>query len=408
VNVFGESTLRVFLAAIGAGFLLTAFVNQPAYPQAKIESAERAPEPRRTLPLSKFYDTPSPLAPGKPGDLIRSEEFDEYNLPFDITAVRILYHSRSARGQDVAASGVVLYPDAKPPAGGWPVIAWAHALNGVARQCAPSLARNLQHGPFLSMYVNLGYAVVATDYTGLGTNFRNAFSDIQSNANDLIYSVSAARAAVPQLSSRWIAIGIEEGGSAVVGVAELERDIRDSNYLGSIAISGLADLPDRYGHSGAHTAYETRLFLAYGIKALYPEFEVKDILTDNALALYSQIDQACAKLGGGSKLSPVALLKPNWESNRFVRQYFEGNSLGLRPARGPVLVISSELDASAPIQHTAQVVARMCKQGDLVQFERYPQSEKGRVFGDSVRDQISWIEGRFGGRRPPSNCSEQR
>jgi len=61
------------------------------------------------------------------------------------------------------------------------VIAWAHDLSGVARQYAPSLARNLNRGPLLSMYVSLGYAVVATDYTGLGTDLRNAFRDIESN-----------------------------------------------------------------------------------------------------------------------------------------------------------------------------------------------------------------------------------
>ena len=249
--MFKELTLRVLLAATGGSYILAALGTQLAYPQARSEGAEKMPEIRRTFPLTKFYDTPRPLVPNNPGSLIRYEEFDEYDLPPEVLAVRILYHSRSASGQDVAASGVVLYPDAKVPVGGWPVIAWAHALNGVARQCAPSLARNVQHGPFLSMYVNLGYAVVATDYTGLGTSFRNAFSDIPSNATDVIYSVPAARVAVPQLGSRWVAIGIGEGGPAVLGVAELEHEIRDPNYLGSIAISGLDDLQDRYEHSGA-------------------------------------------------------------------------------------------------------------------------------------------------------------
>jgi dipeptidyl aminopeptidase/acylaminoacyl peptidase len=111
--------------------------------------------------------------------------FEQYDLPPSVFAVCLLYHSRSASGDDVATSGVVLFPDEKPPAGGGPVIAWAHGLSGVARQCAPSLARNLQQGPFLSMYVGLGYAVVATDYTGLGTRFRNAFADTPSNALDV-------------------------------------------------------------------------------------------------------------------------------------------------------------------------------------------------------------------------------
>ncbi len=159
-----------------------------------------------------------------------------------MSAVRILYHSRSATGEDVATSGVVLTPsERKPPVGGWPIIAWAHEADGVGRACAPSLMRNLGHGPFLSMYVNLGYAVVATDYTGLGCNFRNAFLDAQSNATDVIGSISAARAAVPQLGTKWIVMGEDDGSLAAVAVAEKQSEIRDAGYLGSIAISGLAD-----------------------------------------------------------------------------------------------------------------------------------------------------------------------
>ena len=406
MNVFRELILRLLLAAIGGSCLLTALGTQPAYPQAKSERSEKISEVRRTFPLTKFYDTPN-LAPKNPGELIRSEEFDEYYLPLGVLSVRILYHSRSATGQDIAVSGVVLYPDAKPPSGGWPIIAWAHALNGVARQCAPSLARNLQHGPFLAMYVNLGYAVVATDYAGLGTNFRNAFSDMQSNASDLIYSVPAARAAVPHLDSRWVAIGIGEGGPAVIGVADLEHEIRDPNFLGSIAISSLDDLTDRYEHSGTHSVYEKPLFLAYGIKTVYPEFEEKEILTDKALALYPRVEQACGEPAGESNLSPAKMLRPNWQSNKFVKQYFDRNSPGRKPAQGPLLVISSALDPSIPIQRTLQVINRMCKQGDQVQFERYPQSEAGAVFGDSVRDQISWIQARFAERPAKSSCHEQ-
>lgn len=42
-------------------------------------------------------------------DYTHSESFEEYELPFSVSALRILYHSRSAAGEDVAASGVI-YP----------------------------------------------------------------------------------------------------------------------------------------------------------------------------------------------------------------------------------------------------------------------------------------------------------
>src|ERR1700719_3111354 len=110
---------------------LIGVLAEAAVAQIEAPSSIKRSELFRPLPLTKFYDTAEPLPPGKPGELIRSAEFDEYNLPEDVNAVRLLYHSRSAVG-DVAVSGVVLFPDGKPPIGGWPVIAWAHSWNALA------------------------------------------------------------------------------------------------------------------------------------------------------------------------------------------------------------------------------------------------------------------------------------
>ena len=359
----------------------------------------------RTLLLTKFYDTPDPLPAGKPGDLIRSQPFDEYELPLSVSAVRILYHSRSAAGEDVAASGVVLLPyNKKPPAGGWPIIAWAHAATGLARQCAPSLMRNVGHGPFLSMYVNLGYAVVATDYAGLGTRFRNAFLDGPSNASDVINSVLAARAAVPQLGARWIVMGEAEGALAATGVAEKENEVRDPNYLGGIAISVLASARESYEHSVNGSSSAMLPSLAYGVKTVYPQFQVTDILTEKALPLYNQLEQTCSQERTTPELSLAEIVKPGWETNPFVRKYFDRNEIGQTRAYSPIFVITGDADPAIPPTTRAQAFARMCKQGNRVQWERYPGLDSGRVIGESVRDQIGWIEARFAGRASPTNC----
>jgi hypothetical protein len=375
------------------------------FAKGQTQSPARPSERVRSLSITKFYDTPSPLPAGKPGELIRSEEFDGYELPFSVTAIRILYHSRSAAGQDVAAAGVVLVPsEGKPPAGGWPVIAWAHGATGVARPCAPSLMRNLGHGPFLSMYVNLGYAVVATDYTGLGTNFRDAFLDNPSNATDVINSVTAARTALPQLGARWIVMGEAEGGLTVVAVAEQENEIRDPGYLGGLAISDLATAKEIYESSTHSSSNLMPLALAYGIKTIYPQFEVTDILTEKALALYHDIEQMCLQARTIPEPSALQMVKPGWESNAFVSQYFVRNGLGQTRAYGPILAITSDANPATIVAITAQAVARMCKQGDRVQWERYPDLDAGSVIGDSVRDQIGWIESRFAGRPSTTSC----
>ncbi len=384
----------LWAAALFAG---SAVFAQSQAPSPKISHAPR------TLPLTKFYVTPDPLPAGKPGELIRSEPFYNYNLSYEISAVRILYHSSSPNGEDVAVSGAVLVPDGTPPASGWPVIAWAHDFTGSARECAPSLLRNLNEGPLLSMYAHLGYAVVASDYAGLGTSFPHAALDMRSNALDVIYSIPAARAAVPQLGTDWVAAGYSQGGLVAVGVSEPEGEIGDPNYFGAIAIAGIGEPQEIFENLVREPTYSMLVFLAHGIKTVFPEFRVEEMLTEKAIPLYQYIGHACeARLG--PKPAANEMLKPGWENNRYVKEFFSRNRPGLKPAHGPLLLIDGEEDAGVPSALTATAVAQLCKQKDYVLFVTNPGLNASTVLGNSVSEQISWIRARFDGLPAPSNC----
>jgi hypothetical protein len=392
---------RTLLTAVSAvSLILAGLPGNPEFAQAQTAAQAKRFRLPHTLPLTSFYDTPHPLPPGKPGELIRSESTDEYNLPFELSAWRIVYHSRTANGEDVPVSAVVLVPDGKPPVSGWPVIAWAHEFRGAARQCAPSMMKNLGVGPLLAMYANLGYALVATDYSGLGAGSGNPVLDMQSNAFDMIYSVPAARAAVTQIGPKWIALGPFQGGLAAVAVAESE--VRDPNYLGSLATSGLADAEQAYQHFEQGSSNRMLLVLASTVKALYPEFQVSDMLKDRAIPAYQRVAQTC-----GGETEPEftnEMLKPGWENNRFVKEFFSRNTPGQKPAHGPLLVISGQANLTIPAEMSGKTVARMCKQGDRILFLKYPDLDASGVMGASAADQISWIKARFAGYVAPSNC----
>jgi hypothetical protein len=98
------------------------------------------------------------------------------------------------------------------------------------------------------------------------------------------------------------------------------------------------------------------------------------------------------------------MLKPDWEHNRFVEDFFRSNAAGQKPAQGPLLVISGEVDPTIPVEMSEKVVARMCKQGSRVLFLKYPGLDATGVLGASLADQISWIKARFAGDAAPSNC----
>src|ERR1700686_2992857 len=347
---FSRSTSRkagMFLTvATAISLTLVGLPGDPESAQAQTATSTKGFRPPPTLPLTSFYEAPRPLPPGKPGELIRSEPNDQYNLPYELSAVRILYRSRTANGEDVAVSGGVLIPDGKPPAGGWPVIAWAHEFRGAARQSSPSLMKNLGAGPILAMYANLGYAVIATDYSGLGADSGKPVLDMQSNALDVMYSVLAARAAVKEIGPKWIAFGLFEGGMAAVAVSESE--VRDPNYLGSVATSGVADAQEAYQRFAQGSSNRMLLVLASTVKALYPEFQLSDMLKDTALPAYQRVAQTC-----GGETEPEftnGMLKPGWDSNRFVKEFFRRNTPGQKAAHGPLLVISGEGEVALPAE----------------------------------------------------------
>src|ERR1700749_227428 len=85
----------------------------------------------------------------------------------------ILYRSVDASGKNVAVSGTITLPKGKAPKGGWPVLTYAHGTTGIADICAPSRSgASLLSSyiyPTLRQWLKAGFAVVRTDYQGLGT-----------------------------------------------------------------------------------------------------------------------------------------------------------------------------------------------------------------------------------------------
>ena len=109
----------------------------------------------------------------------------------------MLYRSTSPTGAPIAVSGTVAVPKGNAPRGGWPVITWAHGTTGIADACAPSRANVLggYDNPLLNRWLQAGYAVVRTDYEGLGTPGDHPYLIGVSEGRSVLDMVRAARAA---------------------------------------------------------------------------------------------------------------------------------------------------------------------------------------------------------------------
>ena len=144
---------------------------------------------------AEFYTPPDPLPPGRPGDLIRTEPSRLVLEPSGqlgaimATGTRIMYRSTDTRGNPIAVTGTYFEPyNDWPGRGPRPLISYAPGNQGQGNQCAPSRMFNQgihysggwdimfnYEELFVATMVARGFAIVMTDYEGLGTNSMHTY-----------------------------------------------------------------------------------------------------------------------------------------------------------------------------------------------------------------------------------------
>lgn len=395
-------------ALVAAGLLGSpvARADDPPFPTTVAEAVKA--EQDDALPLTGFYSQAADLRASKPGALIAREAVSDYAVPSLGAGARILYHSVQG-GKDVVTSAAVLLPEGTPPEGGWPLIAWVHGTSGVARQCAPSAMKDVYYGTLgLADMLKAGFAVVATDYHGLGTVGAHPYMNKADQARDVIYSVQAAQAAFPEIGKKWVVDGHSQGGLAAWGVAELQKDNPDPAYLGAVAVAPAIHLgwflehPDATKGAGFYLAWH-----AYAVQQGYPEFKPADMLSDIGLEHYQDVTSNGCWLYGFLNYSGVdapLMVKPDWRANKWVKRFYDENSAGAIPIGGPLLVIAGEADNSVPIDAIRDGVKKACALKSALEFKSYPGLDHDPTMGESAGFQIDWIKARFAGKPLSGNC----
>ena len=215
------------------------------------------------------YDAPVPSVPGK---LLRTESLPaELGLNDAQQQLRILYTSTdgaTGQGQRVT-SGAVFYPMGSPPAGGWPIIAWAHGTVGVSAACAPSRnPRSARDAAYLNRWLREGFVVVATGYQGLGTPGPHLYLHARAEAYAMLDGVRSVVGGLPNVANRVVLLGQSQGGGAVFATAGYapeyapELDIRATVASGTPYVNrrnAPSFPPDRVNPTLAYAMYIVRM-----------------------------------------------------------------------------------------------------------------------------------------------------
>lgn len=366
--------------------------------------------------VDAFYDAPSEV-PDQPGQLLRFEPFTR-TIPDNARAWRILYTTTRADGVPAVASALVVEPrevSSQPR----PVIALAHGTTGVDRSCAPSLLDDpFAAGAFFALdrVVDEGWALVATDYVGLGTEGPHPYLVGQPAGRSVLDSVRAARQ-LPDLdlADETVVWGHSQGGGAALWTGVLAPSYApDTDVIGVAALAPASDLVGLVDNLGVVTAGS--IFAAYvleGFAATYDDVSVDDYVRPAARSSYDAVVERCLA-------EPAALLSVIGSialgDEMFSRDLASGPLLArfeqnvpTAPIEAPLLLAQGASDQLVLPSVQADYVAARCADGQDIDYRTYDGLDHvPLVEADSplIPELVQWTRDRFTGEAPSPNCPE--
>jgi len=341
--------------------------------------------------------------PARNGTLIWArKEGGKKNAAEASSTHNILYSSKSFPGnRKTVVSGTVMVPRGKAPKGGWPVISWAHGTVGIADQCAPS--RRLgssayygsESGQLISGWLKAGYAVVATDYEGLGTPGIHPYLVGESEGRSILDMVVAARQLDGRLSKRVALTGHSQGGQAILFAAKLATGKwgKGAKYLGTVSYAPPSNLDRQVPLLSVLTSYglsSLALTIINGTTVANPAINARELLTEQAFKLYPKTNTLClSELTGEAEkanLKPGDLLKPTWGTSANGKRLVD-ELIKMNPAvkvGAPVLIPQGTADETVQPQFTDILVDQLKPLNPgLITYEMFTGATHSSILLDS-------------------------
>lgn len=407
IVIMRRTTRLLAVLAIAAGAGACSDAASPSSGAAASSTTTAPTSPVELAPGDDLYALAEPLRAGEPGEVIAVQEVE--GLEVAATVLRVLYHSQSLAGDDIAVSGLIAVPEGPAPEGGRPVLSWAHGTTGIADACAPSKDPSGAGIALITPFLERGMAFVATDYEGLGTPGRHPYIAGESEGRGVLDIVRAARSLDDQVdvSDEVVIWGHSQGGHAALFANQIAAE-----YAPELAIVGtVAGAPPSQLTfiAGALKDSPFRFYLGMvvaGWGAAYPDADPSQVLTPEGIERLAAVDAGCGRelAAAWSELPYDALVKADPSTIEPWKTLLVENDPGFVVGESPILIIHGEQDEQIPVVSSQLLLDRMCGIGQVVERRTYPGSHAG-VIGPSLPDMLAWIDARLAGEAPPTSCS---
>lgn len=356
----------------------------------------------------------------EPGDVLSTAPLtNAAALPSAARNEVITYASENGDGTPIVVSGTIAIPSGTPPEGGWPVISWAHGTTGIADTCAPSgdtvdgaahdyLSRTI---PSLDRWVQQGYAVVRTDYEGMGTPGDHTYLNAQSEVNAVTDIVVAARHLDDSVGTKWLAVGHSQGGAAAISASDLATDrSSELELVGAISLapgSGLSRSP-QFLSSGDQALQPVLGFLPLillGAAAADPAVVPEEIVTPAAEPLMRAARTGCmddvrAAVGD---IRVDSVIRPDADMGPWT-DYLERQEPENATPAVPVLLAQGTADTVIATPQTDVLVGELCGKGAPLQYRQYDGADHRGVMDASFDDASAFAAAVLAGDEIEPSC----
>ncbi|WP_051305024.1 alpha/beta hydrolase family protein [Chitinilyticum litopenaei] len=388
------------------------------------QPATSKPTPTPTAIPVTPTPTPSPL----PQVLLRVDNYSKAGELGAGSSQLLRYRKPAIRGGDTEANTLLFTPKGTAPAGGWPLVVWAHGTTGVADACAPSRDFALdQDRDMVAALLQAGFAVLAPDYEGLDAPGIHPYLSLDSQGRSITHAVLAAHEVIDTRFTRfapgWAVIGHSQGGFAALAAAQHASALRERYPLrATVALAPGSDLVltvselfakldqlqaahdskpseatlDALGEAVFTTAYNGTM-LAHGLASQNPAIGVAQVVDPRFLpiaALAAEqrycLDERNEFVGAlqqdlvrhlqaGGKLASYPSLRRDLLDNTVILQQLERNRPGQVKLDGPILMVQGTEDTQTPVQAARVLAKTMQSLGSQVQYVEAPGGDHGSI-----------------------------